>query len=76
MKKQKTEFGIEVSAFTAETGLTIAEIAERSEVKRTTLVAAMSGKTPGHDVVPAVRDFMGEYKRKRRKGAAKDGRPA
>lgn len=63
MKKQKTQFGTEVSVFTAETGLTVEEVAKGAAVKRTTLVAAMTGKTPGHDVVPAVRGFMAEYRK-------------
>ena len=64
MKKQKTQFGTEVSNFLAETGMTAEELAAGAEVKRTTLVAAMTGKTPGHDLIPAVRSFMDGYRKR------------
>lgn len=36
--KPKTDFGIEVRLFTAQTGMTVKELAERSGVKYTTLI--------------------------------------
>lgn len=63
MKKQKTKFGTQVSIFLAETGMTAEELAAGAEVKRTTLIAAMTGRTPGHDLIPAVCAFMDRYRR-------------
>lgn len=68
MKKPKTEFGRKVSVFLAETGMTAEELAEGANVKRTTLVAAMTGKTPGHDLIPAVCDYMDRYREGARAG--------
>lgn len=61
MKKKKTEFGTKVSIFLAETGMTAEELATGANVKRTTLMAAMTGKTPGHDLVPAVCAYIDSY---------------
>ena len=55
--KPKTDFGIEVRVFTAQTGMTVKELAERSGVKYTTLVET----TTGHQLIPAVRKFMQDY---------------
>lgn len=62
MRKPKTEFGQKVSAFLAETGMTTKELAEGAKVKCNTLRSTMTGKTPGHDVTPAVCDFMERYR--------------
>ncbi|RKI66946.1 hypothetical protein D7V91_11400 [bacterium 1xD42-67] len=64
MKKPKSEFGTKVSIFLAETGMTAEELAAGAKVKRTTLVAAMAGRTPGHDLVPAVDAYIDSYYRK------------
>lgn len=58
VKRRKTEFGIEVMTFTAETGISIKELAARSGVKYVTLLEAMVGKSPGHELVPIVRMYM------------------
>ena len=68
MKKQKTEFGTKVSVFLAETGMTTEELAAGANVKRTTLVATMTGKTPGHDLVPAVCAYMDRYRKREAAG--------
>ena len=63
MKKPKTAFGLRVSLFTTRTGMTCAELAERAQVKQTTLVSAMTGKTPGHEVVPKVLAYIEGYEK-------------
>lgn len=61
-RKQKTQFGIEVRIFTAWTGMTLKELAERSGVKYTTLVETTTGRCAGHQLIPIVRQFMQDYK--------------
>lgn len=68
MRKPKTEFGQKVSVFLAETGMTTEELAEGAKVKCTTLRATMTGKTPGHDLTPAVYDYMDRYRKEARVG--------
>lgn len=63
MKKPKSEFGTKVSIFLVETGMTAEELAVGAKVKRTTLVAVMAGRTPGHDLIPAVYAYMETYRR-------------
>ena len=63
MKKPKSEFGTKVSIFLAETGMTAEELAAGANVKRTTLVAAMTARTPGHDLIPAVCAYMDRYRK-------------
>ena len=46
--KPKTDFGIEVRVFTAQTGMTVKELAERAGVKYTTLVETTTGRCAGH----------------------------
>ena len=60
--KPKTDFGIEVRVFTAQTGMTIKELAEAVGVKYATLIEAGTGRCAGHEVIPAVRRFMEEYR--------------
>ncbi len=62
--KPKTDFGIEVRVFTAQTGMTIKELAEAVGVKYATLIEAGTGRCAGHEVIPAVRRFMEEYRQK------------
>lgn len=62
MKKPRTEFGVECKIFMAETGMTVRELAQASGVKENTLVAAMVGKTPGHDLVPVVKGYMERHR--------------
>lgn len=62
MKKPRTEFGVECKIFMAETGMTTRELALASGVKENTLVAAMVGRTPGHDLVPVVRGYMEQHR--------------
>lgn len=62
--KPKTDFGIEVRVFTAQTGMTIKELAEAAQVKYATLIEAGTGRCAGHEVIPAVRRFMEEYRQK------------
>lgn len=62
MKKPRTEFGVECKIFMAETGMIVRELAQASGVKENTLVAAMVGKTPGHDLVPVVKGYMEKHR--------------
>lgn len=62
VKKPRTEFGVECKIFMAETGMTVRELAQASGVKENTLVAAMVGKTPGHDLVPVVKGYMEKHR--------------
>ena len=57
-RKAKTEFGIEVRVFTAQTGMTVKELAEKAGVKYTTLVETTTGRCAGHQLIPTVRRFM------------------
>ena len=57
MKQPKSEFGKKVSIFLAETGMTAEE------------VAAMRGRTPGHDLVPAVCAYMDQHRNERKEAA-------
>lgn len=61
--KPKTDFGIEVRVFTAQTGMTVRELAERAGVKYTTLVETTTGRCAGHQLIPIVRRYMSEYKK-------------
>lgn len=61
--KPKTDFGIEVSVFTAQTGMTVKELAERAGVKYTTLVETTTGRCAGHQLIPVVREFMQNYRK-------------
>lgn len=60
-RKAKTEFGIEVRVFTAQTGMTVKELAEKAGVKYTTLVETTTGRCAGHQLIPTVRRFMATY---------------
>lgn len=59
--KPKTDFGVEVSVFKAQTGMSIKQIADGAGVKYTTLVEATTGRCAGHQLIPAVRAFMQNY---------------
>ena len=61
--KPKTDFGIEVRVFTAQTGMTVKELAERAGVKYTTLVETTTGRCAGHQLSPVVREFMQNYRK-------------
>ena len=61
--KPKTDFGIEVRVFTAQTGMTVKELAERAGVKYTTLVETTTGRCAGHQLIPVVREFMQNYRK-------------
>lgn len=61
--KPKTDFGIEVRVFTAQTGMTAKELAERAGVKYTTLVETTTGRCAGHQLIPVVREFMQNYRK-------------
>jgi len=63
--KPKTDFGIEVRVFTAQTGMTIKELAEAAGVKYTTLIESTTGRCAGHQLIPIVRDFMQNYRREK-----------
>lgn len=60
-RKAKTAFGIEVRVFTAQTGMTVKELAEKAGVKYTTLVETTTGRCAGHQLIPTVRRFMATY---------------
>lgn len=60
-RKAKTEFGIEVRVFTAQTDMTVKELAEKAGVKYTTLVETTTGRCAGHQLIPTVRRFMATY---------------
>lgn len=59
--KPKTDFGIEVRIFTAQTGMTVKELAEKAGVKYTTLIETTTGRCAAHQLIPIVRDFMQNY---------------
>ena len=59
--KPMTEFGIEVRVFTAKTGMSVKELAEKADVKYTTLVETTTGRCAGHELIPKVREFMEQY---------------
>lgn len=61
--KPKTDFGIEVRVFTAQTGMTIKTLAELAGVKYTTLVETTTGRCAGHQLIPVVREFMENYQK-------------
>ena len=65
--KPKTDFGIEVSIYCAQTGMTKRELAQDAGVKYTTLVEATTGRCAGHQLIPIVRDYMTNH-RKRAEG--------
>ena len=60
-RKAKTEFGIEVRVFTAQTGMTVKELAEKAGVKYTTLVETTTGRCAGHQLIHTVLRFMATY---------------
>ena len=62
--KPKTDFGIEVRLYTAQTGMTVKELAERSGVKYTTLIETTTGRCAGHQLIPIVREYMANYEQK------------
>lgn len=62
--KPKTDFGIEVRLFTAQTGMTVKELAERSGVKYTTLIETTTGRCAGHQLIPIVREYMANYEQR------------
>ena len=59
-RKPKTDFGIEVRIFTAQTGMTVKELANKTGVKYITT----TGRCAGHKVIPTVRRFMEDYKQR------------
>ena len=59
----KTDFGIEVPVFTAQSGMTIKELAKEAGVKYTTLVETTTGRCAGHDLIPVVREYMQNYQK-------------
>ncbi len=59
----KTDFGIEVCVFTAQSGMTIKELAKEAGVKYTTLVETTTGRCAGHDLIPVVREYMQNYQK-------------
>ena len=61
--KPKTDFGIVVRVFTAQTGMTIKTLAELAGVKYTTLVETTTGRCAGHQLIPVVREFMENYQK-------------
>ena len=61
--KPKTDFGIEVRIFTAQTGMTVKELASAAGVKYTTLVETTTGRCAGHELIPTVRRYMQDYQR-------------
>ena len=62
--KPKTDFGIEVRVFTAQTGMSVKELADAAGVKYTTLVETTTGRCAGHQLIPIVRQYMSDYQRK------------
>ena len=62
----ETAYGSEMwqkvtEAFTAQTGMTVKELAEKAGVKYTTLVETTTGRCAGHQLIPTVRHFMATY---------------
>lgn len=62
--KAKTDFGIEVRVFTAQYGITIKSLAEQAGVNYKTLIDATTGRCPGHELIPTVRDYMQSYEQR------------
>lgn len=60
-RKPKTEFGLEVRVFTAQSGMSVKELAEATGVKYTTLIETTTGKCAGHQLIPKVRSYMKQY---------------
>lgn len=61
MRTAKTDFGIECRLFTAQTGMSLKELADQAGVKYTTLVETTTGRCAGHQLKPIVRKFMATY---------------
>ena len=59
--KPKTDFGIEVSIFCAQTGMTKRELAAGAGVKYSTLVRPPRAAAPDTRLIPIARDFMQNY---------------
>lgn len=62
--KPKTDFGVEVRVFTAQTGMTVKELAAAAGVKYTTLVETTTGRCAGRQLIPVVREFMQNYQKR------------
>lgn len=60
-KKPKTPFGVELSMFCAQHGLTYKDVADGAGVKRSTLIDTTSGRCAGAQLIPRVRQYMAEY---------------
>ncbi len=67
--KPKTDFGVEVRVFTAQTGMTVKELAGNAGVKYTTLVETTTGRCAGHKLIPIVREYMKKYMAEQREDA-------
>lgn len=65
-RKPQTPFGVKVSTFCAETGLSARELAEKCGVKYATLLDCKIGRSVGVDLVPKVEAFMTEYRGKQK----------
>ena len=48
---------------TAQSGMTIKELAKEAGVKYTTLVETTTGRCAGHDLIPVVREYMQNYQK-------------
>lgn len=67
--RPKTDFGVQVDLFRAQTGINIKELADMAGVKYTTLIDVTTGRTAGHEVVPRVEKAMEDYRETNRLGA-------
>lgn len=56
--QERIQFGVDVRVFCARHGLRIRELARQSGVKYYTLMDTMTGKTPGTELMPKVREYM------------------
>ncbi len=59
--KPKTDFGVEVRVFTAQTDMTVKELARQAGIKYSTLVETTTGRCAGHQLIPVVRKFVATY---------------
>ena len=71
IKPEKKEAVVEeqIKVITLPEKLTIKELADKADVKYTTLLETTTGRCAGHDLIPVVRDFMQRYQQRAQKEA-------
>lgn len=61
MRYPKTEFGIELKVFCSKHGLTIESVAKNAGVNYATLLSCTTGRSPGYELIPKVKEYMATY---------------